>query len=215
MRDMRINRIFEGSTEIMHLLIAREAVDKHLEVAGEILEGDGGLKEKAGVAVQAARFYAKWLPQLAAGAGQRPGSFAEFGPLATHVRFVERSSRKLARSTFYAMGRYQAGLEKKQALLGRIVDVGAELFAIASAAVYAQTLVKEHPERGDEAIELADLFCRQARRRVDDLFGQLFANDDDANYKLARQVLEGRHTWLEEGILDPAAAHEHEKAEVG
>src|SRR3954465_2951056 len=139
LRDMRINRIFEGSTEIMHLLIAREAVDKHLEVAGEILEGDGGVAEKAKVAVQAAKFYARWLPQLAVGEGVKPGSFAEFGDLATHVRFVERSSRKLARSTFYAMGRWQAKLERKQAFLGRIVDIGAELFAISSACVYAQT----------------------------------------------------------------------------
>src|SRR3712207_568486 len=105
MRDMRINRIFEGSTEIMHLLIAREAVDKHLQVAGEILEGDGDLKDKARTAVQAGRFYAKWLPQLAVGEGQKPGSFDEFGELATHLRFAERASRKLARTTFYAMGR--------------------------------------------------------------------------------------------------------------
>jgi hypothetical protein len=102
------------------------------------------------------------------------------------------------------MGRYQAKLENKQAVLGRIVDIGAELFAIASAATYAQTIVKEHPERGDQALELADLFCKQARRRVDDLFGQLFSNDDGDNYKVAMQVLEGRHTWVEEGILDPA-----------
>ena len=203
MRDMRINRIFEGSTEIMHLLIAREAVDQHLEVAGDILEGDGDLKEKAGVAVQAAKFYAKWLPQLAAGDGIRPGSFSEFGPLATHVRFVERSSRKLARSTFYAMGRWQAALEKKQAFLGRIVDIGAELFAIAAAATYAQTLAREHPERADQAMELADLFCRQSRRRVGDLFDALWSNDDDANYALAKNVLDGRYTWIEEGILDP------------
>src|SRR4051794_36621153 len=198
MRDMRINRIFEGSTEIMHLLIAREAVDQHLEVAGDILEGDGDLKEKAGVAVQAAKFYAKWLPQLAVGQGQKPGSFDEFGPLAGHVRFAERSPRKLARSTFYAMGRWQAKLEQRQAFLGRIVDIGAELFAISSACVYAQTLGTA------EARELADVFCRQARRRIDDLFGALWSNDDDANHALALQVLDGRHMWLEEGVEDPS-----------
>ena len=102
------------------------------------------------------------------------------------------------------MSRWQAKLEKKQAVLGRIVDIGAELYAISAAAVYAQTLREEHPERGDEAVELADLFIRQARRRVDALFGELFSNDDDANYALAQQVLEGRHTWLEEGIADPS-----------
>jgi alkylation response protein AidB-like acyl-CoA dehydrogenase len=204
MRDMRINRIFEGSTEIMHLLIAREAVDQHLEVAGEILEGDGDLKAKARSAVEAGKFYSRWLPQLAVGAGQRPGSFEEFGALAGHVRYTERASRKLARSTFYAMSRWQARLEKKQAVLGRIVDIGAELYAIAAAAVYAQTLRQEHPERGDEAVELADLFIRQARRRVEALFGELFSNEDDANYALAQQVLAGRHTWIEEGIADPS-----------
>src|SRR5215207_8912729 len=204
MRDMRINRIFEGSTEIMHLLIAREAVDQHLEVAGELLEGDGDLKAKGRSAIEAGKFYSRWLPQLAVGEGQRPGGFADFGPLAGHVRFAERSSRKLARSTFYAMSRWQAKLEKKQAVLGRIVDIGAELYAISAAAVYAQTLREEHPERGDEAIELADLFIRQARRRVDALFGELFSNDDDANYKFAQQVLAGRHTWVEQGIADPS-----------
>ena len=203
MRDMRINRTFEGSSEIMHLLIAREAVDKHLEVAGEILEGDGGLGEKAKLAVGASQFYAGWLPKLAVGKGQNPGSFEEFGPLAKHLRFVERNSRKLARSTFWGMSRWQAGLEKRQSFLGRIVDIGAELFAISSAVVYADTLQREHPERAAEARELADLFCLQARRRVEALFHQLWFNDDDAGYAAALAVLEGRHTWIEEGIIDP------------
>ena len=204
MRDMRINRIFEGSTEIMHLLIAREAVDKHLEVAGEILEGDGGLGEKAKVGVQAAKFYASWLPQLAVGSGQKPGSYSEFGPLAKHLRYVERHSRKLARSTFYGMSRWQAGLEQRQAWLGRIVDIGAELFSISAACVYADTIRKDHPERGESAFELADLFARQARRRADDLFEALWSNDDDENSALAKDVLKGRYTWLEEDIADPS-----------
>jgi alkylation response protein AidB-like acyl-CoA dehydrogenase len=205
LRDMRINRIFEGSSEIMHLLIAREAVDQHLQVAGELLQGDGNLKAKANAAMQASRFYAKWLPQLTVGEGQNPRSFNEFGSLAQHLRFVERSSRKLARSTFYAMTRWQAELEHKQTVLGRIVDIGAELFAIASAAVYADTIAREHPDQRRAAYELADLFARQARRRVDTLFTALWHNDDTGGYETAQNLLDGRYTFLEEGILGPPA----------
>ncbi len=204
MRDMRINRIFEGSTEIMHLLIAREALDQHLQVAGDILEPDVELKEKAKVGVQAARFYARYVPSLLVGEGRKPGAYAEFGPLAEHVRFAERSSRKLARTILLAMGRWQAGLEKKQARLGRLVDIGAELFAIASACTYALTIAAERPERAARARELADLFCRQASRRVDELFSAVWSNDDDAGYAVARRVLDGEHLWLEEGVADPA-----------
>jgi alkylation response protein AidB-like acyl-CoA dehydrogenase len=206
LRDMRINRVFEGSTEIMHLLIAREAVDQHLQVAGDILDAETDLPAKARSAVRAGAFYAKWLPQLVTGDGQRPGAYAEFGPLATHLRFVERAARKQARATFYGMGRWQAKMEYKQTFLGRIVDIGAELFAIASAVVYANTIREEQPERGEQAFELAALFCAQARRRVDALFAQLWANDDDDNYKAAQNVLAGRYEWLEEGVADPSGA---------
>src|SRR5206468_11835826 len=64
LRDMRINRIFEGSTEIMHLLIAREAVDQHLAIAGDIIEPDVALGDKAKTAVVAGQFYATWTPMI-------------------------------------------------------------------------------------------------------------------------------------------------------
>jgi alkylation response protein AidB-like acyl-CoA dehydrogenase len=204
LRDMRINRIFEGSTEIMHLLIAREAVDQHLKVAGDVVFGDSGLVHRVKAAVRAGAFYAAWFPTLTTGAGQRPGSFSEFGDLAGHLRYVERRSRKLARSTFYAMGRYQARLEQKGHLLGRIVDIGAELYAMACACVYADTIAREDPRRRQEAFELADLFCGQARRRADRLFTELRANDDAAQYEVAQQVLSGRYEWFEQDVLDPA-----------
>ncbi|MBX5441135.1 MAG: acyl-CoA dehydrogenase family protein [Solirubrobacteraceae bacterium] len=198
LRDMRINRIFEGSTEIMHLLIAREAVDQHLAVAGDILDPKTAVADKAKAGLNAGKFYATWFPKLAVGEGLKPGAFEEFGPLAGHMRYVERASRKLARSTFYLMGRYQARLEQKGHLLGRIVDIGAELYAISCAVVHATSL------NTDEARELADLFAKQARRRAERLFDELWSNDDAAQYQAAQRVLEGRHTWFEAGLLDPA-----------
>ncbi|MFF4576825.1 acyl-CoA dehydrogenase family protein [Streptomyces sp. NPDC001389] len=208
LRDLRINRIFEGSTEIMHLLIAREAVDAHLSVAGDLIDPDKDLGEKARAGARAAGFYARWLPRLAAGPGQVPGAYREFHPaghpdLATHLRYVERGARKLARSTFYAMSRWQGRMETKQGFLGRIVDIGAELFAMSAACVRAEHL-RATGDHGREAYQLADAFCRQSRLRVEELFGRLWANTDDLDGKVVRGVLSGTYTWLEEGVLDPS-----------
>ena len=130
LRDMRINRIFEGSSEIIRLIVAREAVDAHLTAAGELIDPGLPAARRAHAAAQAGGFYARWLPTLVTGEGQRPGAYSEFGPLAAHLRYAERASRKLARATFDGMARWQGRLEHKQGFLGRIVDIGAELFAI-------------------------------------------------------------------------------------
>ncbi|QNS03807.1 acyl-CoA dehydrogenase family protein [Streptomyces xanthii] len=203
LRDLRINRIFEGSTEIMHLLIAREAVDAHLSVAGDLIDPDTSLTDKAKAGAKAGGFYARWLPKLVAGPGQLPNSYGEFGDLATHLRYVERAARKLARSTFYAMSRWQGRMETKQGFLGRIVDIGAELFAMSAACVRAEHLRATGPH-GREAHQLADAFCRQARIRVDELFARLWTNTDDNDRKVVRAVLDGAYTWLEEGVIDPS-----------
>ncbi|HEX2774240.1 MAG TPA: acyl-CoA dehydrogenase family protein [Micromonosporaceae bacterium] len=201
LRDLRINRIFEGSTEIMHLLIAREAVDAHLSVAGDIIDPDAGFGRKARAGARAGAFYARWLPTLAVGRGQSPTGYAAFGPLAAHLRYVERASRKLARSTFYAMSRWQGKMERKQAFLGRIVDIGAELFAIAAVCGRAQAERSTHPE----GAELADLFCRRARLRAESLFAALWQNTDSDDSAAAKRILAGRYAFLEEGIVTPPA----------
>ncbi|MFJ2218140.1 acyl-CoA dehydrogenase family protein [Streptomyces sp. NPDC101062] len=208
LRDLRINRIFEGSTEIMHLLIAREAVDAHLAVAGDIIDPDKTLQDKARAGAQAGKFYARWLPKLVAGPGQLPGSYAAFHPaghpdLSSHLRYVERTARKLARSTFYAMSRWQGRMETKQGFLGRIVDIGAELFAMSAACVRAE-LLRTSGDHGREAYQLADVFCKQARIRVEALFARLWSNTDDLDHKVVDGVLSGTYAWLEDGIVDPS-----------
>src|SRR2546426_2762395 len=172
MRDFRINLIFEGSSEIMHLFIAREAVDKHLQTAGDVvLPGKSVGRRLAGL-VRAGLFYGWWYPSRWLGWSFWP-AYAGFGSLAPHVRYVERGARRLARGVFHAMLRFGPKLEYRQAVLFRLVDVGAKLFAMAATCARARALQQRDPGAGRHAVELADLFCRQARGRIRDKFGAL------------------------------------------
>ncbi|MEM1205746.1 MAG: acyl-CoA dehydrogenase family protein [Acidobacteriota bacterium] len=195
MRDYRINKIFEGSSEIMHLFMAREAVDKHLQVAGAMIDPEKSPGEKAQALPAIAAFYASWYPTRWLGGGK---TYAEFGNLAGHLRFVERSTRRLSRQVFHGMMVHQAAMQNKQMFLFRIVDVANELFAMAATITRADAMRKSGHKDADQAQELADLFCRGARRKIKRLFTDLWLNDDARKYRTALNVLKGRHLWLEE-----------------
>jgi len=197
----------------MHLFMAREMVDKHLEVAGAMIDPDKPMSAKLAALPKMGAFYAGWYPTRWVGWGRWP-RYGDFGALATHLRFVERSARKLARASFHGMLRYQAGLQNKQAFLFRLVDVANELFAMSATVARARALADQKQPEAAEAGRVADLFCRIARRRVRQLFGELWDNDDVRLYRGAVDVLEGRHEWLERGILGlqdgPAPARRQE-----
>ena len=199
LRDFRINLIFEGSSEIMRLFIAREAVDTHLKVAGALIDPKSSGSQKFQALLKSAGFYGLWYPKLWLPFKGWLG-YGEFGPLAQHMRFVERSSRKLARTLFHCMIRFGPKLEKKQAVLGRLVEIGAELLAISASCARAHAMLKKNPgEKGPQ--ELADVFSRQARLRVIQKFHDVWTNADDATYAAARHVLDDKMLWLEDGIV--------------
>jgi alkylation response protein AidB-like acyl-CoA dehydrogenase len=197
MRDFRINLIFEGSSEIMHLFIAREAVDRHFKVAGALVDPHTPLSARLAALLKAGLYYAAWYPSRYLAV---PGVFkyGDFGRLASHVRFVDRMARRLARTTFHAMLRYGPKLEQRQMVLFRLVDVGADLFAMAVTCARAELMRRKGQP---EAVQLADLFCRDARRRVRAIFRRVFDNDDVATYSVARKVLDGGHVWMEKGLV--------------
>src|SRR5580704_15314899 len=191
LRDCRINTIFEGSSEIMRLFIAREMLDPHLKIGAPMLNSQLPMPERLKSAIRAAGFYATWYPKqwlspLASGSG------AGIDPvLSPHLRFAADSSRRLAREIFHAMARYGPKLERQQILLGRFVDIGAEIFAIGSSCARAQSALARSKKADPDRPALADYFSRPARLRIEGLFYSARHNVDRRGYRLAQRVLSG------------------------
>jgi len=198
MRDCRINLILEGSSEIMRLFLAREAMDPHLRLVGDLLKKKLSFGQKVKKGWEVMRFYLKWYPtQLAQ--GWHSSSYKELGSLETHFQFVEKYSHILSRAIFRSMAKHQQKLERKQLLLGRLVEIGTDLFVMAATCSYAIGLQQKQGD--DTPIALADYFCTMARRRVEERFAALTNNDDRKSYQLAEQVLDQKMRWLEEGVI--------------
>ena len=201
LRDCRINTIFEGSSEIMRLFIAREALDPHLKVSAAALNSQLPLSQRLQSALRAGLFYATWYPRqfLPSGGGIPRGTNPK---LARHLRYAQSTSRKLARRLFHAMVRFGPKLEREQVLLGRFVDIGAEIFAITATCSRAQSLVaRGTKDQGAEALQLADFFCRASRLRIEEKFRGIGHNCDAQGYRLAQNVLKQEFGCLKDGIV--------------
>ncbi|MCB9762485.1 MAG: acyl-CoA dehydrogenase family protein [Alphaproteobacteria bacterium] len=185
MRDTRINRIVEGTTDIMHLFLAREALDKHLRLAGPLL-GRAPLGVKLKTLAKCAAFYPVWYAKLWVG-----GLFKNYsgfdGRLRGHLRYVEARTRKLARTLFHQMVLKGPKLEMRQLILARLVDVGAELAVMTLVASRVQGELK----RGQSDNLSRALYWLKSRRAVvDDLLRDVHRNTDAEARAVARDLMD-------------------------
>jgi alkylation response protein AidB-like acyl-CoA dehydrogenase len=199
LRDCRINTIIEGTSDIMRLFLAREALDGHLTRATDLLRPGASIGGRLRATVRAGGHYAWWYPCQHLGRLNR-GGHRSLGSLAPHARYARRASHRLAAALFHAMARHQQQLERRQVLLGHLMDVGTELFVMSATCAYAQELACNGEGVG-RAPWLADLYCRQARRRIERSFDSLRCPEQRATNRLGEEVLEGRFRWLEGGII--------------
>jgi alkylation response protein AidB-like acyl-CoA dehydrogenase len=200
MRDARINLIFEGTSEIMHLFMAREAVDEHLAIAGPLIDPKLDLRAKIRALPRIIGFYARWIPSIVFGFAFYP-RHAHRGSLAKHLRFAEGRTRKLARAIFRGMIAHRAALERKQAFLFRVVDIAMEVFVLTATICRAHALEAKGRPEATSALALADTFAEGARKRIGEHFRALFFTDDARRYALAQDIAAGRHLWLEAGAI--------------
>jgi len=200
LRDCRVNTIFEGSSEIMRLFIAREALDPHLKVGGAIFNTQLPKSERLKAIFGSGKFYAGWYPRqwLPGGAGKTDGAL--HNTLRKHVDYAATTSKRLARGLFHAMARFGPKLDREQLLLSRFVGIATELFAISATCSYAQYLLGQG-KPADEVLALADYFCRSSRLRVDIHFAGTRRNADKRGYQLTQDLLAGKHAMLRDGIV--------------
>ena len=199
LRDCRVNTIFEGSSEIMRLFIAREALDPHLKVGGAIFNTQLPKSERLKAVFSSGKFYAGWYPRqwLPNGASKIDNLHQD---LRKHVDYAAAGSKKLARSLFHAMARFGPKLDRQQLLLSRFVGIATELFAISATCSYAQWLLGQG-RPSDEILALADYFCRSARLRIDTHFAGTQRNVDKRGYQLTQELLAGKYAMLRDGIV--------------
>lgn len=192
MRDCRINTIFEGSSEIMRLFIAREALEPHLKIGAEVVNSTLPWKRRAKAALSAGWSYAKWYPSkwLPIGAGDIADQLHPM--LRDDLDCIARQSRRLARTLFHEMALNGPSLEKRQVLLGHLVDIGAELFVWSCTLGYAELKITDStmPQAEmDKLTRMVTYFGKLTRSRIASHYAAMKAGLDKDSYRVSKDLL--------------------------
>jgi alkylation response protein AidB-like acyl-CoA dehydrogenase len=197
LRDARINLVWEGTSEILRIWMAREALAPYIEQGLAYLQGSTSGK------IAAPLYYARMALRACLHGSNPLSTTAMFGKdYARQVRFIESSSRSLTRSTLMTTLRSRQGLHNKQLLLQDLVNESLALFPMAAVIWYAsQPEMKTKPG----IAELVTYFCNEMEDRLHPPPSRAERSrkhkKDSTVYHLSKAIMSGKYAWLEEGIV--------------
>ena len=212
LRDTRINRIFEGTNEILRLFIAlngiKEPADRMKELGVALrqpLKNLGLLSEYA-------------ASRLKSRLGATPTlDVALHARLRTHGQFFEKHVAELKDHSERLIFAYRKDIVERQQELERLADMAIELFATACVLARTQQLLEQRGDAGCEReLALCDLFVVEAGRRFRASRITLQSPQDETRRVVARHVREAGgygvvntllHTEIRDGLAGEASSN--------
>src|SRR5450432_2178912 len=197
-RDSRINRIFEGTNDILRLFIALNAmndVGKGLKELAQSLEGAFTDPMKGfGVVSE----YTVRRVSLATGYNRQGTSFTKLDPALKPMATVfESGTRDLATATDRILRKHGRAIIDKQFATRRLADIMIDLFVLASVISRVDASVREHgAEKAKKETDIATTFARQADRRIKTNMDEIDNNVDESIKALADHAFEAeKFSW--------------------
>ncbi|MBI5511112.1 MAG: acyl-CoA dehydrogenase family protein [Deltaproteobacteria bacterium] len=198
LRDCRINRIFEGTNDILRLFIAltgMKGVGEQLKELTSSLRGvfDDPIKG-FGVLSDYALKHASFYTPL-----ERPKSrFTRLAPEINEQAVIfEEGVRKLAAAADRVLRKHGKRIVEKQFATRRLSDIMIDLYTLACTLARVDQAVKEKgAAKCSRELAVLEIFGRQAKGRVSRNFNRIDDNDDEVIKALADHVCEvGRYDW--------------------
>jgi alkylation response protein AidB-like acyl-CoA dehydrogenase len=190
-RDCRVNRIFEGTNDILRLFIALTAmndVGKQLQDLSKSLDGifDDPIKG-FGILTD----YTRRRVGLATGYGRARGTMTKLHPsLSSQKTIFEEGVQDLAGAADRILRKHGKNIIGKQFATKRLADIMIDLFTLSTVLSRVSTSIQENGiKAAEKEIEILNVFAGQVRRRTKSNFGKIDDNDDELIKSLADHAL--------------------------
>jgi hypothetical protein len=197
-RDARINRIFEGTNEILRLFIALAAVNDLADELKDLPHSMQGVLADPVKGFGLLSDYAKRRASLATGLPREKGKLTLVaGPLGPQAAQFEEHARDLAVAADRMLRRHGRKVVDAQLACRALADAMIDVFALAAVLSRVSTRIEDHGEAAAAPeLELLRAFASQARRRVRRALAAVDAPDDAGILALGDRALEaGRYTY--------------------